>query len=242
MFRFALRSGRGYVQIGQTRSVLNELFGSMIRGLVLVSISVPFVIQLYVRAAAHNVVVCGRVWSMVRVVIQRDLFRILERVILCRLSNFFVILVFRRRVIFRSRGLSIFDCFGGTSAFTYGTSLIMTPAYLSAASPFLVGGAMKVLHAPGYTKESTFSSASRLPVFALSLCSSTDSSVCKTVYLRKPRRMTRGSGAANLPSTAVTSGLSSLVFGTVVVCIFRFSARVCAGLFCDPAVTNFLGD
>ncbi len=99
----------------------------------------------------------------------------------------------------------------GTSVFSTGATFMTTPAILSAASPFLVGVAIKVLHAPGLSIDSSLSSASRLPVVAQSLCSSTGTSVSKTVFLRKPRRMTRGSAAANFPSTDGTSGLLSIV-------------------------------
>lgn len=217
MFRFSLRRGWSVFQIVFARFVFFNFFRSRFCCLLRISIGVAIDVKLGVRSSTFEMMLVGRVRRVMRLIFQGLFLRFLERVVPSRLSNLFVVNIVWRGVIFRSRGrvFLVGMCCGGFSAFSAGTNLPATPAYLSAGSPFLGGEAMKVLQVPGSTNESLFSSASRLPVVAFPSCSLTDSSVVKPAVLRKPRRKTRGSVAANSPSTEVSLGLLSMVSGTV---------------------------
>lgn len=103
MFRFPLSCGRCVVKIVEPRSIFLNFLSCMVRGFVLVGVGMSLFVELCVGASTKNVMVRGRVGSVVWVVLHRFVFRVLERVVFSGLCHFLVVLVFRWRVIFRSR-------------------------------------------------------------------------------------------------------------------------------------------
>lgn len=103
MFRLALCSRGSFFQVVIARLVLVNFLSGVIRSFPRVGLSMPVHVQLYVGSTTLKVMLIGRVRGVVRLIIERLLFRLLQRVVLSMLSNLFVVSVVLRGVIFRSR-------------------------------------------------------------------------------------------------------------------------------------------